>query len=128
MAETDRTPHRGGPDLRTLREEAVEEVLSDPASRYILAACVPEARPVKAIAEAAGLSQTTAYRHVNDLEERGFLIVERSAMTPDGKTYDLYRSRLRSAHLWMEAESVTVEWEVNEAVEDRVQRMWDQLG
>lgn len=128
MPKTDRNPRRGGPDLRTLHDEAVEEVLSDPASRAILAACVREARPVKEIARETGLSQTTAYRHVNDLQDRGFLIVERSAMTPDGKTYDLYRSRLRAAHLWMEADRVTVEWEVNEAVEDRVQRMWDQLG
>lgn len=114
--------------MSTLHDEAVEEVLSDPASRAILAACVRKARPVKEIADRAGLPQTTAYRHVNDLKERRFLIVERSAMTPDGKTYDLYRSRLRSAHLWMEADRVTVEWEVVEAVEDRIQRMWDQLG
>lgn len=107
--------------------ELVEDAVSDPTDRYILAACIDRARPVQEIAEWAGLPRTTAYRHINELEDQQLLFVERSAMTEDGKTYDLYRSRLRNASIRVEAREVVVEWETVEAIEDRVKRMWDRL-
>lgn len=113
--------------MADVTREIVEDAVSDPTDRYILAACIGRARPAKEIAEWAGLPQTTAYRHINELEDKQLLVVERSAMTEDGKTYDLYRSRLRDASIRIEEERVVVEWETVEAIEDRVKRMWDRL-
>lgn len=112
---------------RPLTPERVAASLADPYARRVLAVCVKQARAVKDIAHEAGLALPTAYRHVNRLEEAGLLIVERSAMTPDGKRYDLYRSRVRSARIEMDAAGERVTWEPNQAAEERLASMWDSL-
>lgn len=110
-----------------LTPEKVAESLADPYARRVLAVCVKQARAVKDIAHETGLALPTAYRHVNKLEEHGLLIIERSAMTPDGKKYDLYRSRVKSARIEMDGVGERVSWEPNEATEDRLANMWDSL-
>lgn len=110
-----------------LTPEKVADALTDPYARRVLAVCVKQARPVKDIARETGLALPTAYRHVNKLEETGLLVTERSAMTPDGKKYDLYRSRVKSARLEVDAAGERVTWEPNEATEDRLANMWDSL-
>lgn len=111
----------------SLTPEKVAESLADPYARRVLAVCVSQARAVKDIAHETGLALPTTYRHVNRLEEAGLLVVERSAMTPDGKKYDLYRSRVRSARIEMDAAGERVTWEPNEATEERLANMWDSL-
>lgn len=110
-----------------LTPEKVAESLADPYARRVLAVCVKQARAVKDIAQETGLALPTTYRHVNKLEENGLLVVERSAITPDGKKYDLYRSRVKSARIEMDAAGERVTWEPNEATEDRLASMWDSL-
>lgn len=110
-----------------LTPEKVAESLADPYARRVLAVCVRQARAVKDIAQETGLALPTAYRHVNKLEEVGLLVVERSAMTADGKKYDLYRSRVKSARIEMDGAGERVTWEPNEAVQERLANMWDSL-
>lgn len=110
-----------------LTPEKVAESLADPYARRVLAVCVKQARAVKDIAQETELALPTAYRHVNRLTEAGLLIVERSAMTPDGKKYDLYRSRVRSARIEMDAAGERVTWEPNQAAEERLANIWDSL-
>lgn len=110
-----------------LTPDKVSEALADTYSRRVLAVCVRHAKPVKDIATEAGLALPTTYRHVNRLEEAGLIVVERSALTPDGKKYDLYRSRLRAARIEIDGSGERVTWELNEAVEDRLASMWDSL-
>lgn len=110
-----------------LRPELVAEALSDAYARRVLAVCVKAAKPVKEISHETGLPLATAYRHVNHLVEKGVLIVERSAMTPDGKKYDLYRSRVRSARIEVDAAGERIVWEPNEAIEDRLMSMWESM-
>lgn len=107
--------------------QVIAAALSDPASRKVVAACIPKAKPVKDISAESGLPMATAYRHVNDLVEKGLLFVERGAMTPDGKRFDLYRSVLRSFRLEMDETGERVFWELNFAVEERLARMWESL-
>lgn len=116
------TPARG-----PLRPEVVAGVLSDPYERRILAVCIRSPKAVKDISQETGLPLATAYRHVSRLMEAGVLVIERSAMTPDGKKYDLYRSRVRLARIEMDAAGERVTWEPNEAVEERLVTMWDTL-
>lgn len=110
-----------------LTRTVVEDAISDETSRAILAACIGEARPVKQISRAADVPLATVYRRVDDLQEDGLLVVERSAITEDGKRYDLYRSRIEVAMLRVSQEGVEVEWHVDEPVEDRLARMWEQM-
>lgn len=111
-----------------LRQEIVAQALSSAASRQVLALCIRRALPVKAISDQASLPLASAYRQVNSLVAWGLLVVERSAMTPDGKPYDLYRSRVRRARVEVSPSGVQVEWEPNEVVGDRLIGMWNQMG
>lgn len=110
-----------------LRPQDVTEALADAYARRILAATVRKAKPVKEISQDTGLPLPTTYRHVNTLMEKGLLVIERSALTEDGKRYDLYRSRIRSARLELDGNGERVAWEGNEAIEDRLSSLWDSL-
>lgn len=110
-----------------LAPEVVAEALVDAYARRILVACVRMARAVKDISHEADLPLPTTYRHVHKLVEVGLLVVERSALTPDGKRYELYRSRIRSARVEMDGSGERVAWEPNEAVEARLANIWDSL-
>lgn len=110
-----------------MRPENVAEALADSYARRILAVCVRKAKSVKDISHETGLPLPTTYRQVNRLEEAGLLVVERSAMTPDGKRYDLFRSRIRAARIEMDGAGERVSWEPNEAIEERLANIWDSL-
>lgn len=111
-----------------LREETVRFALSKEAYRRILTACMEKARSVKDISEDTGLPLASTYRHVHALEDKGLLFVERSAMSPEGTPYDLYRSRITQMVMEVTAAGVVVRWEADEAVEDRLARMWRSMG
>lgn len=110
-----------------LRQETVASALADAYSRRVLAVCVKQAKAVKDISVDTGLPLPTTYRHVNRLTEDGLLVLERSALTPDGKRYDLYRSRIRTARIELDSGGERVSWEPNEPVEERLAGMWDSL-
>ena len=110
-----------------LTSQAVSDALADAYSRRVLAACVRKAKAVKDISRETDLPLPTTYRHVNHLQEAGLLVVERSALTEDGKRYELYRSRVRGARIEVGAGGETVTWELNEPVEERLTGMWDEL-
>lgn len=115
------------PEPGAFDPEVVAESLADPYARRVLASCVKQARAVKDIAQETGLALPTAYRHVHRLEEAKLLVIERSAMTADGKKYELYRSRIKNARIEMDAAGERVTWEMNEATEERLASMWDSL-
>jgi predicted ArsR family transcriptional regulator len=115
--------HRG-----SIQEKAVANALESPATRRILSLCIDKPRPVKELSETAGLPLASAYRQVKGLLESGILVVERSAMTSDGKPFDLYRSRIRVGRLEVRANKVLVTWESNEGIEDRLASMWGHLA
>ncbi|MFA5862005.1 MAG: helix-turn-helix domain-containing protein [Candidatus Thermoplasmatota archaeon] len=110
-----------------LRPEAVAEALVDTYVRRILVACVKKAKAVRDISQEAGLPLPTTYRQVHRLVDEGLLVVERIALTSDGKKYALYRSRIRSARIEMDGSGERVAWEPNEAVEARLADIWDSL-
>lgn len=111
-----------------IREDMVHKaLLSAPASR-ILASCIRKARSVKEISDEAGIPLASTYRQVKALLDDGLMVVERSAMTRDGKTYDLYRSRVRRAVLEVDTEGLHVSWEPNADVEDHLVDIWGKLG
>lgn len=114
-------------DPSDIAAEDVEEALTRDPARRILSVCIDEAKPVREISDETGLAQATAYRHVNQLVEDGLLVDARSAMTPEGSRYELYRSRIEEASLTVDREGVTVRWTPLEEVEERIRDMWDHL-
>lgn len=113
------------PRIVPLSAEHVAEALSEHNSRVVLAACVAAPLSVKDICQATGLPLATAYRQVHRLMDFGVLIVERSAMTREGKKYDLFRSRIAEAHLDVTSAGEEIRWVANEATEGRLVGMWD---
>ncbi len=114
--------------VRQPGEEAVERTLASRTSRRILAACIRRPLPVKSISDEAEIPLATTYRHVAQMVSDGMLVVERSAMTPDGKPYDLYRSVIRLGRVEVGPDRVKISWELNAAIEDKIMQMWNQLG
>ena len=98
------------------------------ASRQIMAALMAAPRSVKQLSHDASLPLASVYRHVKSMQERGLVIVERSAMTHDGKPYDLYRARVDEAVLRISGQGVEYSWRVDPALEDRILQMWNYLG
>ena len=102
----------------------IAAALSDDYGRRILAACIHQPRSVKDIEHATGLPPATLYRHVSRLLEHGLLVVERSALTGDGKRYDLYRSAVRRAQIEFDESGVRCTWEPMEGLGQKLARVW----
>lgn len=105
----------------------VAAALSDEYARRILSVCIKQARSVRDIEADTGMPQATVYRHVKQLVEEKLLVVERSAITPDGKRYELYRSRVRMARIELDQSGVRMIWEPVEETEERLARAWQSL-
>lgn len=115
------------PRVVHVTEEKVVAALHSETARKIMSHCIRKALSVKDLSEKTSVPLPSAYRHVNALVADGLLYVERSAMTPDGKPYDLYRSALRSCRIEMDADGVRVTWELNSSADERLQHMWRSL-
>ena len=110
-----------------VREEKVLAALNSEPGRRIMAHCITKPASVKEISDKTGLPLPSTYRHVHGLVEDGLLYIERSAMTADGKPYDLYRSTLRSIKIEVLPERVGVTWELNSSIDERLLHMWNSL-
>lgn len=115
------------PKVPRVDEAKVAQVLSDPYALRVLSVCMRKAKPVKSIELETELPQATVYRQVHRLVEDGLLAVERSALTEDGKRYELYRSRIQRAKLEVDASGVRMTWELVEEMEERLARVWNSL-
>lgn len=104
-----------------LNESLVAAAMTDTASRGVLMACVLQARSAKDISVHTGIPLTTVYRQVHKLEGLGILVVERSALTEDGRKYDMYRSRVEAVHLRVDDDGDHITWRPNPAVERRIE-------
>lgn len=99
--------------------------VGDEGARRVMTECVSQARSAKEISRQTHIPLTTVYRVIHKLEALHVLVVERSAMTQDGRKYDLYRSRVRAAHLDVDETGDHVRWEPNGPVEERLVRPRD---
>lgn len=116
------------PAPAALNETLVATAMTDAASRSVLMACVAHARSAKEISARTGIPLTTVYRQAHKLVSLGVLIVERSALTPDGRKYDLYRSRIEQIHLELDETGDHVTWTSDPEVENRIEwsrSSWD---
>lgn len=108
-------------------EAAVRAALQGEVRCRVLQACIHRARSAKQISEEACVPPVTCYRHIQALVESGLLRVERSAVTPTGKPYDLYRSTIEWAELRVDGERVRALWGERVAMQDRLFDLWNRL-
>lgn len=102
-----------------LNPAEVVRALDGEGSRRVLIVCVAFARSAHDVSVATAIPLTTVYRLIHRLEQLRVLVVERSAMTPEGRKYDLYRSRVRGVHLHIDEAGDHVSWEPNIMIEAR---------
>lgn len=90
--------------------------------------CLPSAKSVREITQDSGLAIASVYRYVKRLVDAEILVVERSAMTEDGKPFDLYRCRIRTGRIEFSPAGSRITWEYNMPIEDKLLHMWDNFG
>lgn len=113
--------------LDELDRAKVSEILADEAARLVVQATIAQPRSPKELLESTKVPHATLYRVLHRLEEAKLLIKERSAMTPDGKPYDLWRSTIRVVTVTYDEQGVRVAVELNEGAAEKWARMWRTL-
>lgn len=94
-------------------QEALLQALGDEQSRRILAATAYRPRSAMDLVREEGLPSSTAYRRIRSLEEEGLLVVAKTVLQPDGKTFQMYRASFREIQVAFRAGEVVVTAEPN---------------
>lgn len=81
------------------RAERILDAVGDPVVRAILGATHARSMTVQELFQTTGAPLTTLYRKVHELQSIDLVGVERSAITPDGKRVEFYRSRVEEAQI-----------------------------
>jgi DNA-binding IclR family transcriptional regulator len=88
--------------------KALLEALADEQSARILAATAHQPRSVMDLIREEGIPSSSAYRRVHDLEESGLVVVGRTVLTSDGKTYSMYKATFRELTVTFQAGEIVV--------------------
>ena len=88
--------------------QALLEALADGQRAKILAATADVPRSVMELIRDEGIPSSSAYRSVHELEGSGLVIVARTVLTPDGKTYSMYRATFRELNVAFRAGEIVV--------------------
>ncbi|MGB1586847.1 MAG: hypothetical protein ACPHID_07375, partial [Thermoplasmatota archaeon] len=97
-------------------------------SRAIMHSCLSSAKSVREITQETKLAIASVYRYVKRLVDAEILVVERSAITEDGKPFDLYRCRIRTGRIDFSPAGSKITWEYNMPLEDKLLHIWDHFG
>ena len=89
-------------------QQALLEALADEQSAKILAATAFQPRSVMDLIRDEGIPSSSAYRRVHELEGSGLLVVARTVLMPDGKTYSMYKATFRALSIPSQAGAVVV--------------------
>lgn len=103
--------------------DAVMGALGDQLSRRILKFATASARTVGEMSSCLGISLSTCYRRVSQLEQQGVLVVERITVADDRK-FASYRSCFSSFRILSGADETSVEVVLNADVADKVRSRW----
>lgn len=89
-------------------QQALLRALADESSARILAASAYRTVSVMELIRQEGIASSSAYRHIHDLEKDGLLVVARTVLTPDGKTYQMYRATFREVTVTFHAGELVI--------------------
>src|SRR3972149_3891461 len=84
-------------------QKALLEALADEQSAKILAATAVQPRSVMDLIPGGGIPSSSAYRRVHDLEGGGLLVVAKTVLMSDGKTYSMYKATFRELNVTFQA-------------------------
>jgi DNA-binding transcriptional ArsR family regulator len=106
------------------RKERILDALGDPAAREILLMLNDAPLSAQEMLAANRIPQSTLYRKLHDLQEIGLVGVQRTAITPEGKRVDLYRSLLERLAVEMYGRTLRIEVKYRDLASERLQTMW----
>jgi DNA-binding IclR family transcriptional regulator len=92
---------------RRLRQ-ALLEALADEQKARILAVTADEPRSVMDLIRDEGIPSSSAYRSVHELEGNRLLVIARTVLTSDGKTYSMYKATFRELNVAFRAGEIVV--------------------
>lgn len=90
-------------------DEAIQAALAKPHDREILALAQSEPVSAQDIQERTRIPESTVYRRINELEERGLIEVEDTVLE-DGHRIERYRCVFEALELRIEGGEVSVDW------------------
>jgi len=105
-------------------KERIIASLADPESRKILIAVVAKPKTVAEIEEETDLPQSTLYRKISELRGCGLLMIERFAISPDGRREAMYACPF--AELRFKPTQDGIEFELIET-EQSLEKKWFEL-
>lgn len=94
-------------------KKALLKALADEQAARILRATALRPRSVMDLIREEGLPSSSAYRHVHQLESDRLLVVARTVLTPDGKSYQMYRATFQEVEVKFSAGDVVMSAEPN---------------
>lgn len=89
-------------------QQALLRALADEQSASILAATADKPRSVMDLIREESLPSSSAYRRVHELENDRLLVVARTVLSPDGKTYSMYKATFREVGVAFQAGQLVV--------------------
>lgn len=95
--------------------------------RKILVLTIQQAKSASDISYETRIPLSSVYRHVHELNQVGLLAVEQGVITKEGKRQELFRSVVKSIHLYLEPTSTSLDVQPNEDVESRFYRLWSSM-
>ncbi len=109
------------------RRERILDALGDPASRGILLQLDEAPRSAQEMLQGNFIPQSTLYRKLHDLQELGLVGVQRTAITPDGKRVDLYRSLLEELRVDLGGGTLRIQARFRDLSAERLKEMWHRV-
>jgi DNA-binding IclR family transcriptional regulator len=89
-------------------QKALLEALADEQSAKILAATALRPRSVMELIRDEGIPSSSAYRRMHELEGSGLLVVAKTVLMADGKTYSMYKATFRELSVAFQAGALVV--------------------
>lgn len=109
-------------------EENMLRCLADKDSRMIVQYTIEKHKTAEDISRKLGIPLSTTYRKIKELKKSGLLVVEKSAITKEGKVCDLYRSTIKGMRIQLNSKPISIAVTFNEDVYDKLLRAWSSLG
>jgi len=103
------------------------KALADPESARILAATATGPRSAQELVKSEDLPQSSTYRRLHELEEDGLLVVAKTVLKSDGKTYQMYKATFNEVRVHFRGRELVVEAEPNTDVVERAFRLFHSL-
>jgi len=106
------------------RKERILDALGDPAARGILLMLSDAPHSAQEILAQNRIPQSTLYRKIHDLQDLGLLGIQRTAITPEGKRVDLYRSLLEELKVDLQGRELRIQARFRDLSAERLKQMW----